>query len=161
MTRKKKGTKQPEDVREPVAAYSGSQAKRPFVPPLFGGSFHDSRRRIKAGFPPERLDELAALLGITLAEAAEVLDIPPRTLARRRAAGDPFTPAESDRIQRLAEVWSAALDLFESDAEAARLWLKTPLFVLGNETPLAFSDTGPGARFIIDLAGRLAHGVFS
>ena len=30
--------------------------------------------------------------------------------------------------------------------EAMRRWLKTPLPILGNETPLSYSDTGPGAE---------------
>ncbi len=52
--------------------------------------------------------------GLTQQELANYLDIPERTFARRREAGA-FDRRESEQLLRLAEIWEAALELFDGD----------------------------------------------
>ncbi len=53
-------------------------------------------------------------------------------------------------------VWKAAVAMFEGDEEAAEKWLKQPLPALDGKSP----DEAPSSD-VIDLIGRLEHGVFS
>lgn len=61
---------------------------------------------------------LAKVSGIEQKALARYVDIPSATLSRRAKSGR-FKMAESDRLYRFAELFKAALDLFEGDAEGA------------------------------------------
>ncbi|WP_122300672.1 antitoxin Xre/MbcA/ParS toxin-binding domain-containing protein, partial [Pseudomonas syringae] len=89
---------------------------------------------------------------------AEHLGIAPATLQRRLKVRR-FNAEESDRLFRLAAVYKAALDLFEDDTEATRLWLANPVYGLGNRRPLERLATSAEAQAVLDLIGRLEHGV--
>jgi putative toxin-antitoxin system antitoxin component (TIGR02293 family) len=69
------------------------------------------------------------------------------------------TAHESDRLVRLARLFGRALDLFESDAGAAREWLTTPQRALGNVVPLEVGKTDIGATKVQNLIGRLEYGI--
>jgi putative toxin-antitoxin system antitoxin component (TIGR02293 family) len=98
--------------------------------------------------------------GLTMAEIARVLQVPPRTLARRKASGT-LTAPESERLARLAGLFDKAADLFEGDTGAALTWLRTGNKALGKSTPLILAKTEFGARAVEDLIGRLEFGVYS
>jgi putative toxin-antitoxin system antitoxin component (TIGR02293 family) len=89
-----------------------------------------------------------------------VVQLPPRTLARRKARNKLSGP-ESERLVRLSFVFDKAVELFEGDPEAARQWLRSPAPALGGLTPLAAVETELGAQEVESLIGRLEHGVFS
>jgi putative toxin-antitoxin system antitoxin component (TIGR02293 family) len=118
------------------------------------------RRRAAQRASGIHLRELApARLDTSAAELAGVTRIAVRTLTRRKAMGR-FHPDESERIYRISSLFDHAEQVMGS-AESARQWLKSPQRALGGRTPLAFSDTEPGAREVDDLLGRIEHGVFS
>jgi putative toxin-antitoxin system antitoxin component (TIGR02293 family) len=98
--------------------------------------------------------------GLTQQEMAAYLDLPERTFARRREAGA-FDRRESEQLLRLAEIWEAALELFQGDAARTHSWLTSPTFGLGNMRPIDFAKSEFGAREVRSLIGRLADGVFS
>ena len=58
------------------------------------------------------------------------------------------------------KVFQAALALFGSE-EAANHWLKHPVRGLGNKRPIDLLSTAEGAKAVLNLIGRLEHGVFS
>lgn len=89
---------------------------------------------------------------------AHIVDIPERTLARRKDAGR-LASDESDRLMRLTRVFARAIELFEGDADAARKWLMTPRPALGGHAPLEFARTDIGATEVENLIGRLEHGL--
>jgi putative toxin-antitoxin system antitoxin component (TIGR02293 family) len=95
-----------------------------------------------------------------LGALAKVLQLPPRTLARRKSGGV-LTSAESERLLRLARLFEQAVTVFEGDAPAAGKWLQEPVLGLGNRTPLQLAETEIGARAVEDLLGRLEYGVYS
>ncbi|MEM1125351.1 MAG: antitoxin Xre-like helix-turn-helix domain-containing protein [Bacteroidota bacterium] len=105
----------------------------------------DPVRAVREGVLPEAFDRLQDFLDVSASTLAEVLDIAPRTLARRRQTGDRLKPEESDRLLRTARVAELALAVFE-EASAAATWFTAPNARLGGETPLARTDTAPGAR---------------
>src|SRR5207302_11363408 len=59
---------------------------------------------VQAGFSFKTLVALATASGIAVSEIASLLEIPERTLARRRIAGK-LAPDESERLLRIATVF--------------------------------------------------------
>ena len=114
--------------------------------------------QIKSGLEVDTFGRLQTALGITAAELAAVIGLPPRTLARRKKQGR-LSPEESERLVRVARLFEMAADVLGSGEEARR-WMKAPRPALGDRTPLERADTELGAREVEDLLGRIAHGVF-
>jgi len=114
--------------------------------------------RIHAGLAYGALERFQRNIALTLEQLAALIQINPRTLARRRSEGR-LAADESDRLVRASRLLGKALALFEGDADAAREWLaKAP--ALGGRTPLAAAQTETGAREVENLIGKLEHGVF-
>ena len=89
---------------------------------------------------------------------SKIVQIPKRTLDRRRQTGRLKTD-ESERILRLAQVYDMAFDVF-GEQKKAESWLKKPARGLGGKIPLEYADTDLGAHEVINLLGRIDHGVF-
>ncbi len=115
---------------------------------------------IRQGLPVAVVGALRDEIGETLEQLLHLIDLSSRTLARRQAEGH-LKPDESDRVVRLINVIAAAESLFEGDRDAVRRWLRQPAAGLGGRTPLEIADTEVGARELLNLIGRLEHGVFS
>ena len=120
----------------------------------------DLIQRVERGFSYSAFENLLGLLHLTSTQLANLLQIPRRTLTRRKRAGR-FAPDESERMLRLSRVLDAAVELFEGDRESAVRWLQSPNRALNGETPLDMSRTEIGAREVENLIGRLEYGVFS
>ena len=116
-------------------------------------------RLLKVGLPVSAFGRLQERMGLSAREIAMRLNIPPRTLARRKKEGR-LPPGESERLFRYAFLFDRAEEVL-GDLEAARQWFKTPAKALGGKTPLDYADTEIGAREVEDLLGRLEEGVFS
>jgi putative toxin-antitoxin system antitoxin component (TIGR02293 family) len=114
--------------------------------------------RVREGLSFEAFEQLRRVLDLPASRAAELLRIPPRTLARRREAKR-FDPEESDRLIRLSRLVGLALQLFEGDAVEMRSWLTTPHSALAGQAPVEFATTEIGAREVENLIGRLEHGI--
>ncbi len=121
-----------------------------------GGELH---RKLHQGFEYKFSIDLLKHLQITQKEFYAILNFAPATIKRRK--GGRFTTEESDRLYRLAEIFNAAIELFENDEEKARKWLNHPVKGLGGERPVDMAITSAETDAAIDLIGRLEHGVFS
>jgi putative toxin-antitoxin system antitoxin component (TIGR02293 family) len=115
------------------------------------------RERIKRGLPFRSLDSVRERLQLSVPEAASVLHMPPRTLARRRLARR-LAADESDRLYRLARVAAHAVTALGSEANAA-MWLRRPNRALNGELPIRLLDTDVGARQVEDVLGRIEYGI--
>jgi putative toxin-antitoxin system antitoxin component (TIGR02293 family) len=120
----------------------------------------DLIQALRKGLPFKSLKIFSAHTGFAPSSIATAIDIPERTLARRRAAGR-LAPDESERLLRISTVFEKAVALFEGDVPAAMNWLTTPKRAIGHNTPWAHSRFEPGAREVENLIGRLEHGVFT
>jgi putative toxin-antitoxin system antitoxin component (TIGR02293 family) len=123
------------------------------------GSQHDLRQAIREGFPPAVVEELMHSSGLTLKELADVLDLSPRSLQRRRRTGR-LARFESDRLYRLARLVALARYSLGNHDRAVR-WLKRSNRALGGSTPISAIDTELGARQVEDVLGRIAYGGIS
>lgn len=125
-----------------------------------GYSLPQAIKAVKSGLSYRVLLSLHKSTNISLDQLARQVEIPPRTLARRKIEGR-FRQDESERLLRFAGLFEKACDLFEGDVEATKEWLARPNHALGGETPADYAKTEIGAREVENLIGRLEYGVFS
>jgi putative toxin-antitoxin system antitoxin component (TIGR02293 family) len=116
--------------------------------------------QVEKGFSYRELEHLQDNVGLSRSAVADLVQVKPRTLDRRKKDGR-LLPEESDRLLRVSRVFGKALELFEGDTKSAREWLSAPQTALGGVVPLDMAKTDIGAREVEALAGRLEHGVFS
>jgi putative toxin-antitoxin system antitoxin component (TIGR02293 family) len=115
---------------------------------------------IDKGLPFRCYDRLARNVGLPADQLIELVDIPRRTLLRRKSEGR-FSPNESDRLLRVARLFGKALELFDGDRDAAIDWLTARQLGLGGAIPFQLARSETGAREVESLLGRLEYGVFS
>ena len=116
-------------------------------------------RELHRGLPFRALEFLSSESGIPINELADLVGIPPRTLARRKVSGR-LAPAESERLLRISRIFELAVALFHGVGADALAWLRSPRRIFAGSTPLAYSATELGAREVETLIGQLEHGVF-
>jgi putative toxin-antitoxin system antitoxin component (TIGR02293 family) len=114
--------------------------------------------QVRKGLPFKTLELFGERSGLSVSGVAALIDLPHRTLVRRRGEGR-LTANESDRLVRLARVFGLAVDLFEGDVDRAKAWFERPQRALGNATPASAVRTDVGAREVERVIGRLEHGV--
>jgi putative toxin-antitoxin system antitoxin component (TIGR02293 family) len=115
--------------------------------------------RIERGLPYSSLERLQKNTGFTTEQMIDLLQVPKRTLARRKAAGK-LSPEESDRLVRLARVYAKALHLFNGDPESTTAWLVHSQRAFDGVPPIEMIRTDVGAQEVETLVGQLEHGVF-
>lgn len=113
---------------------------------------------VREGIPYKTLEVFGQRSGLTVSGVAALIDVPDRTLMRRRSEGR-LTANESDRFLRVARIFGLAVSLFEGDVDAAKSWFERPQRGLANAAPSTVVRTDVGAREIERLIGRLEHGV--
>jgi putative toxin-antitoxin system antitoxin component (TIGR02293 family) len=115
---------------------------------------------LRVGLPFKTLVSFSSESGIGVGEIAALIELPERTLARRKVAAR-LTSGESERLLRLSKAFEQAVRLFEGNVPAAVAWLKTPKRALGDKSPWTYLQTEIGAREVEDLLGQLEQGVFA
>lgn len=123
------------------------------------GSLNEMIEKIKKGLPTETVVKLSNSLDMPLKAIAEIAAISQSTLSRRKRKGR-LKADESDRIVRLARLRDRAVEVFEDDRQANR-WLKSALPSLGGYSPLEYAESELGAQEVMNLLGRIEHGVYS
>lgn len=113
----------------------------------------------RKGLPATAIDSMVRLTRIAQTEFAKALDIPERTMARRKREGV-FSSDESAKLIRFARIAERAEEVFE-DQDLAFNWIKTNNSSLDGFTPLSMLDTELGAEIVLDTLGRIEHGVFA
>lgn len=116
-------------------------------------------QEVRKGLSFETFESLSSESGISIPELASIIEIPERTLARRKAAGR-LARDESERLLRISSIFEKAVELFNGDVPEAVAWLRRPRRALADHTPLAYSGTELGAREVENLIGQLEYGVF-
>jgi len=113
---------------------------------------------LRRGLPYASFEALRKCLAISQESLAKVLHMPARTLSRRR--GKYLRPDESDRLFRLARVFTHAIGVFENEAQAAS-WMQRSNRALAGIAPIHLFDTDFGAEQVDTLLSRVEHGVFA
>ena len=129
------------------------------------GKLLEPSQMIRVGIPASAISRVKKLAGLSDQQMAQTVGISRRTLSRRiqEALIDNhkrLTPAESDRLYRLARIIARAVEVFEDEQEAKR-WLNELKGFLQGQSPLEAIKTEPGVQQVDLLLGRIEHGIFA
>jgi len=116
--------------------------------------------RVEEGLPVADIVQFGKQAGFSTEEIARLIQIPPRTYARRVANKERLKVAEGERAVRIMRLFDRARQVFGTD-ENTRRWFNARILALGRKTPLEYAQTEPGAREVENVIGRIEHGVFS
>lgn len=119
---------------------------------------HAMVQRVQEGLPVMDVVYFGKQAGFTNEELARLIQIPPRTYARRVASKVRLKVNEGERAARLMRVYDRAKQLFVTD-ENTREWFHARILALGGKTPLEYAQTEPGAREVENIIGRIEHGI--
>ena len=114
---------------------------------------------VKKGLAYRAFERFVANTSLSTAASAAFIDVPMRTLSRRKREGR-LQPAESDRLLRASRVIGRAIELFEGDRAEAKQWLARPQRALAGATPFDLARTEVGALAVERLIDQLEHGIF-
>ena len=116
--------------------------------------------QIQEGFSFKTFVNLSKYAGLTTSALADILELSPSTLIRRKIA-DKFKRNESDCLYRLSQILDASIELFNGDEESSKHWTNTPHVALGDHAPNQMIMTSAETDAVLDFIMRLEHGVFS
>ena len=117
----------------------------------------DLEDQLRKGLEDSSFRNLAQKLEVGEAALGELIEISYDTLQRRRRSGR-FNPHESETLYRVARILERSEELL---GEEAKTWRREPVLALGNRTPLSISARAIGGELVLNLIGRLEHGVYS
>ena len=120
----------------------------------------DEPRRVVAvhdGLTTAIMEQAAQALSISKTEFLAALRLPVSTMTRRLKTGARLSPDESDKVDRVAQTFKRAIELFGNE-ETAREWMSTKLLGLGDRTPLELLDSSAGYEMVLNTIGRIAYG---
>jgi len=93
-------------------------------------------------------DNLSTILGTT------------KTTIHNKKNDDTFSPAVSEKIVALADLYEFGYTVFEDKLNFEK-WIQTPNKALGSRKPLELLDTIFGIEEVTNIIGRIEHGVYS
>lgn len=112
--------------------------------------------RIEDGLPLGALERVSQLLAP--GDAQFKYRLVPKATYERRKASHRLSSDEGTRLARLARVWSLALEVWQSEAEA-RAFLFRPHPMLEDKRPIdVVIQSEIGAELVLDTLGRLKYG---
>lgn len=114
---------------------------------------------IVAGVPADIIHQLAALVETDVGVICKLAGISQSTVTRRLRADTPLSISQGARVYGVVLALDAALSLQENDAVMALSWLHRPAWGLGGVAPADLLTTPMGVQAVVDLVGRIEHGV--
>lgn len=116
----------------------------------------DLAQRFAQGLAVSSLDRLCR--AIAPEDATFAVTLIPRATLQRRRVEKVLTPAESELLGRLAQVWVMALEVYK-DKDTSRRFLHEPHALLHGKKPIDVARTNAlGAELVGDILGRLKYG---
>lgn len=127
--------------------------------PVAPEPFQIDWQAVEKGVPLSALEEFAAYSGFPAKDLLGIV-IPARTLKHRRVREEPLSLDESDRLARVARIYSLALRVF-GNPEKARRWLSKPKVRFDEQTPLSMLRTDSGGRKVEEMLIQIDEGMFA
>lgn len=150
----------PEEELSIVSELAGGYLK------VKGKSFHefihsdmDILNSIREGVTKNTMDATLSLTGISLDEMSSILHVSARTL-RRYTAKSKLNSAQSERIFELIKLYHYGEEVL-GDLTSFRSWMDSTIEALGQKKPKEFLDTSIGIKWLMNILGRIEHGVYS
>jgi putative toxin-antitoxin system antitoxin component (TIGR02293 family) len=114
---------------------------------------------IVAGVAPDILHQLAKWMQSDMGSICRLTGISRSTIARKLKTGAPLSTSQGARVYGVVQALDAVLSLYEHDTTRAISWLSRPAWGLGGIAPAEILATQMGVLAVVDLVGRIEHGV--
>ncbi|OLF61071.1 hypothetical protein BTN33_02535 [Aeromonas veronii] len=111
------------------------------------------------GVAPDIVYRLAELMKTDVGTVCQGAGISRSTLARKLRIAVPLSISQGTRVYGVAQALDAVLSLHEHDTTKAISWLSRPARGLGGIAPADVLTTQMGILAVVDLVGRIEHGV--
>ncbi len=115
---------------------------------------------IRSGLPPKSAFSIQKTIGASNQALEKIIGISYRTLLRHVEKSNNLSPVASDRIVRFLSVLNDAAKTMGT-VEDGVAWMNRPCKPLGDQKPVEMLDTVAGTSEVVDILGRIRHGVFS
>ena len=112
----------------------------------------------RSGLPKKSLDTLSTKLGISMERLSQLLNISIRTL-QRKSPTDKLSVHVSEHMLSIAEVVMRGTEVLGSE-RSFETWLHSTLTSLDDRKPIDIMDTSIGTQLILNILGRIEHGVY-
>ena len=114
---------------------------------------------IVAGVAPGIIHRLAELMNTDSGLICRLAGISRSTVARKLRIEAPLSISQGTRVYGVVQALDAVLSLHEHDTTRAISWLSRPAWGLGGIAPAEVLTTQMGVQAVVDLVGRIRHGV--
>lgn len=114
---------------------------------------------IVAGVAPTMIHQLAGTVKTDVRSICRLADISRRTVARKLRIGATLSISQGARVYGVVQALDAALSLNKNDTAKALSWLNRPAWGLGGVAPATLLNTPMGVQAVVNLVGRIQHGV--
>lgn len=116
---------------------------------------------IVAGISPEIIISLVESVRSDMKTICHLTGISKSTITRKLNNGTPLTLEQGSRVYSVIQALDAAISLHNGDLAMAMSWLHCPAKGLGGEIPMNILTTASGVQAVVDLIGRIEHGIIS
>ncbi|MCE9954319.1 DUF2384 domain-containing protein [Aeromonas allosaccharophila] len=114
---------------------------------------------IIAGVAPGIIHRLAELMNTDSGLICRLAGISRSTVARKLRIEAPLSISQGARVYGVVQALDAALSLNKNDTAKALSWLNRPAWGLGGVAPAELLTTQMGVQAVVNLVGRIQHGV--
>jgi len=113
---------------------------------------------IRDGITYEEFDRVKDNSGLSLSDWANYLNLSERTLLRYAKNDENLDKGTSERVIEIALLQERAVEVF-GNISVFHDWINTPLRALGNVKPKDFLDSSIGIQILMNVLGRIEHGI--
>lgn len=114
---------------------------------------------IVAGVAPSIIHRVAELMSTDVGLICRLAGISRHTVARKLRIGAPLSISQGARVYGVVQALEAVLSLHRNNTARALSWLHRPAWGLGGVAPATLLTTDMGVQAVVDLVGRIQHGV--
>jgi putative toxin-antitoxin system antitoxin component (TIGR02293 family) len=114
---------------------------------------------IVAGVAPSIIHRVAELMSTDVGLICHLAGISRSIVARKLKMGAPLSTSQGTKVYSVVQALDAALSLNKNDTAKALSWLNRPAWGLGGVAPATLLNTPMGVQAVVNLVGRIQHGV--
>lgn len=114
---------------------------------------------IVAGVAPSIIHRVAELMSTDVGLICRLAGISRSTVARKIKTGALLSTSQGARVYGVVQALDAVLSLNKQDTTKTLSWLERPAWGLGGVAPATLLNTPMGVQAVVDLVGRIQHGV--
>ena len=113
----------------------------------------------RIGLPKKALLHLISNLNVSIRSMSPLINMTERTIQRKKD-NDLLNISTTEQILQIAKVYSIGNNVFGS-AKNFQTWMNAKNTSLGEKKPIELIPSRYGAQMVLDVIGRIEHGIFS